>query len=116
MHKIADLDIPEFNPNVRRPCAKPSARVAVVKATKREDAKQAAAFRAAVWKRDEGKCRLCGRRCLKTLALVPNAGHVHHIKGRNVAPEDRYNVKKALLLCAEDHAKAQRHEVKVPKP
>jgi 5-methylcytosine-specific restriction endonuclease McrA len=80
------------------------------------DEKQLAKFRAAVWKRDEGKCRICRRLVKRTLALDPLRGEVHHLRGRNVAPEDRYNVKRALLLCLECHGKAGRKEVKVPKP
>jgi 5-methylcytosine-specific restriction endonuclease McrA len=73
-----------------------------VKEKRARDVK-AEAFRKAVWKRDEGKCRHCGREVIHTLELVPNAGHVHHRRGRNVAPEDKYNVARALLLCGICH-------------
>ncbi len=64
----------------------------------------ATTFRNAVWKRDGGRCRHCERRVVRTLELIPEAGHVHHRRGRNVAPEDRYNVHEAVLLCARCHA------------
>ena len=92
---------------------KPSARLKDKLAHAREDAKQLQAFRQAVWTRDKGQCRVCGRMVIKTLSLVPNRGEVHHLRGRNVTPEDRYNVKKARLLCAVCHGKAQRHEITV---
>lgn len=73
-----------------------------VKDKRARDAK-AEAFRKAVWKRDAGKCRHCDRTVIHTLGLVPNAGHVHHRRGRRVAPEDRYNVARAMLLCGLCH-------------
>lgn len=57
------------------------------------------AFRNAVWARDGSRCRHCDRIVLRTLENVPNQGHVHHRRGRRVAPEDRYNVARGLLLC-----------------
>lgn len=99
------------------PCPKPSATRLIEKDTARKlDEKHLATFRAAVWKRDEGKCRLCARKVKRTLALDPLRGEVHHLRGRRVAPEDRYTVSRALLLCASCHQKAGRHEVKVPTP
>ncbi len=109
-------DLPVVGQRVKGPIWKGTARVEEVKASKREDAKESAAFRSAVWKRDGAKCRLCGVKVIRSLALVPNRGEVHHIRGRNVAPEDKTNPKAALLLCSLCHSKAQRHEVKVPKP
>lgn len=56
-------------------------------------------FKRQVWIRDEGHCRHCGRKVIKTLDAVPERGEVHHRRGRNVAPEDRFNVDAAVLLC-----------------
>ena len=64
---------------------------------------KARAFRKAVWERDHGRCRACNRLVRKTLAFVPERGEVHHRRGRNVAPQNRYNVKQAVLLCAGCH-------------
>jgi 5-methylcytosine-specific restriction endonuclease McrA len=66
--------------------------------------KSEAAFRAAVWKRDGSQCRLCGRKVTRSVDSTVR-GHVHHVRGRNVAPEDRYNPKAALLVCALCHLK-----------
>ncbi len=98
------------------PQPKPSTRLK--QQVKKADAaaKACVAFRAAVWKRDGAKCRVCRRKVIRTISLVPERGEVHHLRGRNVTPEDRFNVKAALLLCATCHQKAQRHEIKVPKP
>ncbi len=80
---------------------------------KRELDRQACAFRREVWKRDGRKCRVCSRRVVQTFELVPNRGEVHHLRGRNVAPGDRYNVAQARLLCKSCHGKVTRHEIKV---
>lgn len=66
-----------------------------------------ASFREAVRTRDGYRCRLCGRRVRRTLdVLADDAAHVHHIRGRNVAPEDRFNPNAALTLCGKCHRKA----------
>ena len=85
------------------PQPKPRPRILDRVAYKLERDRRAAAFKAAVWKRDESRCRACGKRVRRTLELVPDQGQVHHRRGRNVAPEDRYNVDRALLLCATCH-------------
>ncbi len=62
-------------------------------------------MRDAVWSRAGGLCEECGAGpLLRTLdALDPRAGHVAHLRGRNVAPEDRFNQDKCRLLCRDDH-------------
>ena len=79
------------------------------------DTKALLAFRAAVWLRDGGKCRVCHVKVLKTLSLTAKRGEVHHRRGRRVAPADRYTVAEAVLLCLSCHGKVQRHEIEVPK-
>ncbi len=76
-----------------------------------------AKFRDAVWLRDASTCRICRRVCDRSAPKDYDAsGHVHHVRGRNVAPEDRTNVAAALLLCRLCHLKAHAKTVKVPKP
>lgn len=62
-------------------------------------------FRAKVWKRAKDHCEVCGRKCRHTLELAVDAGHVDHNRGRNVAPEDKFNPKKAKLKCGRCHLK-----------
>lgn len=83
---------------------------------RREAEAKARAFRQAVWSRDKGKCQYCGRRVFRMLERLPERGDVHHLRGRNVAPADRYNPRRAVLLCALDHALAQRHEITIKAP
>lgn len=70
----------------------------------------AKAFKAAVWLRDKGKCQRCGVKCLKTLSLDARRGEVHHRRPRSVAPELKYSVNHAQLLCLSCHQKATRHQ------
>jgi len=79
------------------------------------DTKALLAFRVAVFKRDGGKCRICHKKVVRTLALVANRAEAHHKRGRRVAPEDRYNVAAALLTCAACHQAIHLGHVKVPK-
>lgn len=59
------------------------------------------AFKAEVWTRDEGRCRKCARKVLKTLARVPERGEVHHLHGRR--GDLRFEAKSAILTCATCH-------------
>jgi predicted HNH restriction endonuclease len=79
------------------------------------DTKAMLAFRAAVFKRDGGKCRICHKKVVRTLALVANRAEAHHKRGRRVAPEDRYNVATALLTCAKCHQAIHMGRIEVPK-
>lgn len=86
---------------------KPEARKKTKARQQRADAKRAKTFRFAVWIRDGSHCRHCGQE-LWNREFIPGltgdlVGHVHHLRGRNVAPEDRYNPDKAVLLCARCH-------------
>lgn len=81
---------------------------------KRERFLKGREFRRVVWARDQGLCQYCHVRVKKTLELHPDRGEVHHKRGRNVAPEDKYNPDTAVLLCLACHMKAQRHEIDIP--
>jgi 5-methylcytosine-specific restriction endonuclease McrA len=91
--------IGEFHPQ-----PKPSARVVDRVKAKASRTHQERIFRAAVWIRDGSQCRGCQKRLMRGAVTLLEAGHVHHRHGRNVRPEDRYNVKQAVLLCGPCHA------------
>lgn len=78
---------------------KPKPRLLDRVAYKKQREEQARVFRAKVWARDKGRCVVCQRVVKRTLGLDPLRGEVHHLRGRNVAPEDRFNVHKAVLVC-----------------
>ena len=61
------------------------------------------AFKLAVWLRDGARCRHCGRKVIHSIDRIAERGEVHHRRGRNVAPENRYNVDEAVLLCYRCH-------------
>lgn len=69
------------------------------------------AFRNDVWLRElakgdgEAYCQRCGRGPLQRTrdVLARWAGHVAHLRGRRVAPEDRFNPDKAELCCRDCH-------------
>lgn len=73
---------------------------------KRAYERNAAKFRSAVWLRDRSTCRLCGKRVKRSGAQRwEEVGHVHHLRGRRVAPEDKWNLNAAVLLCNPCHLK-----------
>ena len=81
---------------------------------KRQRDEQDRVFRAKVWARDQGRCRICHHVVKRTLGLDPLRGEVHHLRGRRVAPEDRWNVERAILVCLFDHLRLTRHEITWP--
>lgn len=68
----------------------------------KDERKEEAAWKKAVWKRDGGKCRWCQREVRRCLDLAPDRGEVHHVSGR-VVREIRWDRRNGLLLCASDH-------------
>lgn len=104
-----DDDLP-FHPQ-----PKPTPRVRERQARTRAREEQARIFRAKVWARDKGRCVVCKRVVRRTLGLDPLRGEVHHRRGRNVAPEDRYNVARAVLLCLGCHVDVTRHRITLPE-
>jgi 5-methylcytosine-specific restriction endonuclease McrA len=89
---------------------KPRPRLVDRIAYKREREAKDRVFRAAVWARDAATCQRCGRRVRRILDAIPERGETHHLRGRNAAPEDRFNPDAAVLLCLLCHARAGRHE------
>ena len=80
------------------------------KARQRTKRQQGEDFRDRVWNRatdayGDAYCEQCGAGPLLRGAdpLHPAAGHVAHNRGRNVAPEDKYNPDAALLKCRKCH-------------
>lgn len=59
-----------------------------------------------VWKRDEGKCRACGCRVIKSLERAPNRGETHHIAGR-ADYAVKFDSRNRVLVCAICHEKLE---------
>ena len=95
-----------------KPSGKLADRVTRQKARREQDR----VFRARVWARDQNRCRICKRVVKRTMALDPLRGECHHLRGRRVAPEDRFNVDRAILVCLFDHLRLTRREITWPLP
>jgi hypothetical protein len=63
----------------------------------------AKAFREMVWTRDGGRDRATGELVVLGSPLSFLRGEVHHLKGRNVMPEWKYEPMRAVLLSASNH-------------
>ena len=90
---------------------KPTPRLTDRISYKKQREEQDRTFRAKVWARDRGRCRICHRAVKRVFGLNPLRGEVHHLRGRRVAPEDRWNVDRAILVCLFDHLRLTRHEI-----
>jgi len=77
-------------------------RLQVKVAKAKDEGKEEQRWKRAVWTRDGGRCRWCGRSVRKCLDLVPDRGEVHHVSGR-VVVAIRWDRRNGLLLCAADH-------------
>lgn len=84
-----------------RACQKPETRLEQKVKAKKLTVVDDRVFKKEVWTRDKWLCRCCGRKVIKTLALVPERGEVHHIHGR--VGDLRFESRAALLLCKWDH-------------
>ena len=84
-----------------------------VKTEQRVDEKKAwEQAKRTVWARDQGRDRLTKRKVLKTLALDPKRGEVHHIEGRENKAL-RYDPRNLILLSLETHERVTRHELRI---
>ena len=61
------------------------------------------AFKAEIWKRDQGHCRCCLRKVIKTISRVPERGEIHHLHGR--VGHLLFEARAAVLTCLSCHEK-----------
>jgi len=94
------------------PQPKPPSRLVAQTARVRDGKRAEFAFKRAVWDRDEGRCRACGCRCVRTLSLHPRRGDAHHFRRRGHRPT-RFDPRNGLLLCAEDHERVTTHRLDI---
>jgi len=71
---------------------------------KRQRERDLAAARAAVWERDNRKCRSCGRGVVRNSGGAGLRGHVHHVVKRSQSKELRSEITNLLLLCELCHS------------
>jgi hypothetical protein len=79
-------------------------------AATKDDAQQFEAFRRAVVHRDRGRCRVCGCRTVKTLALDPKRREVHHLVSRT-NPVTRFDPRNGITVCHRDHRRLTAHHL-----
>lgn len=84
-----------------KPCPKGATRLQLVEAERKLTTVDEKAFRAEVAKRDKNRCRVCGRKVLKTISRIPERAEVHHLHGRLGAL--RHEARAAILVCLKDH-------------
>jgi len=92
---------------------KPAPRLLDRTAQRRADEAALRACYRAVDLRDAFKCRCCGVRTTRTLALTPTRAEHHHLVGRWIAPMLRANRKNICHVCAGCHFKLTRHDLLV---
>lgn len=90
-------------------------RLDVKSAKDRQDRHAEREWKKAIWTRDEGRCRCCGKRVSKTLALIPLRGECHHVAGRSDRAV-RWDVRNGILVCSRDHGRLTRYELRVVCP
>lgn len=94
-------------------CAHPkgATRLEDVASEQRQAKKSSREARAAVWKRDEGKCRCCGVSVERSLSYTPKQGQVHHVAKRSKFRALLTDVRNLILLCARCHEDVERKRI-----
>ena len=94
-----------------RPNWKPTTTRAEEKQTSdRADAVKLARWADQVRYRDRERCRVCGVKTVRTIALDPKRGEAHHIVSRT-NPVTRYDVRNGLHVCLRHHQQLTRHRL-----
>lgn len=90
----------------RRAPQKGLPRVLEKKAKQKSKDEQDKAFRAAVWTRDESKCRATRKPLKRSGMNWSTVGEVHHVLKRSTNPDRIYDVSNGILMSKEQHALA----------
>ena len=80
---------------------KPRPRIVTTRAERRARALLVQAVRAAVWKREHGRCRVC---------RIQPAAHLHHLQYRSRG--GAHSVENTVAVCALHHALLHAHEIR----
>lgn len=96
------LDLPVLNAQKGRAVPKGESRLQVKAREDKQDVKAEDAWKKAVRKRDQMKCRWCKRTVVVCLDLIPERAEVHHVSGR-VVKAIKFDRKNGLLLCSSCH-------------
>jgi len=102
-------DLPTLGELQARPRAtpKPMPHLVTKKSKQATQKRTEAAFRAAVWKRDEGKSRASGRKLSRSAMDWDTRGEVHHVLKRSTNPEGKWLPARGILLSKTEHKLAE---------
>lgn len=118
------LNVPVYDPHARTAKPKPSRfsrdlkqhekRTVKAKAKRVADAADDAAWEALkeiVWKRDEGRCRICGKTARLHATNPKQQGTAHHIVYRSAGGSD--DLSNLLWICRPCHADEHEHRLRI---
>jgi len=115
--RVRISDLPTLETRPRPNLAKGTSRVEQKAAKDKTDDKAAEKFRDAVWRRDQGKCRCCGRVVVKSLELRPDRGEIHHLTRRAKAKALLTDPRNGILICLFPcHQAVTHHEISIVGP
>jgi len=97
--RVRICDLPTLADRPRQSIWKGPSRVEIKAAKDKSTDKAWEQCKAVVWKRDQGKCRCCGRVVVKSLELRPDRGETHHITRRAKAKALLTDPRNCLLVC-----------------
>ncbi len=62
-------------------------------------------------KRDAGKCRVCKKPVVKTIALDPKRAEHHHLCKRRKEKALLLDPRNVILVCLRDHQRLEKHDL-----
>lgn len=68
-------------------------------------------IRVAVFERDGGRCRVCGRAVKLSTRILPAQAHVHHVNYKSAGGTD--DMSNLVLLCLPCHDAEHRHVIDI---
>lgn len=102
MSHISGLGFADQRQRMACPKSATPSRLEQKTAKDKDDATKLAQWRAEVRDRDEGKCRCCDMKTIKTISLHPRRGEANHVAGRDDRAV-RYDTRNGIHLCLRCH-------------
>jgi hypothetical protein len=103
--------LPTLSERPRRAVPKPTPRLANRTARQREDEKAWQQCCRVVDARDKFRCRVCGRRLVRTLTLCEDRLEHHHLESRALMPGLIHDPRNLITVCKRCHDQLTRHEL-----
>ena len=112
MSDFDDLPTLDQAARTKRRNGKGTTRLEQRTATDADDRRREVACTTKVWRRDEGKCRVCGTTVTRTLALDPKRGETHHLAPR-ADRRVRFDPRNRILVHLRCHARFKAGTIRV---